>query len=237
MFIVIDGADQSAYTVPHFRYNVKDTCSHRITWLIIGFVNHGREDYLHLCTTTDGHGTGPNHIMECEHQIPNDKAREGSLPKCLFIHFYNCRRGDRNRYTLSISSCLPGNWYIRSWKSAFFWLDIHIVMSISRLVPLESNWNIKTLWKRLNFMSHCLSVTIITLWYVVWTKLPNSPAYTSRLTASTPSICSLNISVLPVYKNIKWKERRDDCEFVSSGCEVKCTVHNHWKSLLSQHED
>lgn len=92
MSIVIDCSDQSAYTLPHFVYKVKDTRGKGIKVHLKGLLHHGVENHLHLYTMTADQVTGSNQIMECVHRFINDTARDQPLPKCLFIQLDSCCR-------------------------------------------------------------------------------------------------------------------------------------------------
>lgn len=99
--VVIDGADQSAFALPHFVHKVKDSRGHGIRVHLIGLLQHEKENRLHLFTMTDEHETGSNHMIEACHRFINDKARDGKLPSTFFVQLDNSRRENKNKYSLS----------------------------------------------------------------------------------------------------------------------------------------
>ena len=80
MSIVVDGADQSAYSLPHFTFSVKEQRGLGMKVHLIGLIQHSRKNTLHLYTMTDEHRKGSNHIVEVVHRFFNVKSIEGPLP-------------------------------------------------------------------------------------------------------------------------------------------------------------
>lgn len=103
---VIDGADQSAYTLPHFVTKTKDSRGNGLKVHLIGVLQHLSINKLSLYTMTENHKTGANHIVECVHRFINDAAREGEIPRTVFLQLDNCIRENKNHYLLSYLEAL-----------------------------------------------------------------------------------------------------------------------------------
>lgn len=106
MSIVIDGADQTAFTLPHFAVSVKDTRGHGMKVHMIGLLHHGIINQLNLFLMTDEHETVSNHIIEVLHRFINEKAGTGTLPTKLTVQLDNCVRENKNQFLLSYVDCL-----------------------------------------------------------------------------------------------------------------------------------
>lgn len=104
--IVVDGADQSAYSLPHFIFDVKDQRGLGIKVHLIGLLHHAQQSILQLYTMTDEHKKGSNHIIEVIHRFVNEKAKAGPLPKKLFIQLDNCSRENKNKFVMSYFDAL-----------------------------------------------------------------------------------------------------------------------------------
>lgn len=100
MSIAIDGADQSAFGLPHFVTITKDTKGHSLKVKLIGVLEHGMEKRVALYTMTEDHETGANHVIECIHRYLNIRNANHGLPKVLCVQMDNCTRENKNRYTL-----------------------------------------------------------------------------------------------------------------------------------------
>lgn len=103
---IIDGADQSAFTLPHFVTKIKDSRGHGLKVHLIGVLQHCSINKLTLFTMTDDHQSGANHIIECIHRFINDRARDQPLPRRLFIQGDNCVRENKNQYLFSFLEAL-----------------------------------------------------------------------------------------------------------------------------------
>ena len=98
--VVIDGADQSEFGLPHFTINTKDTRGESLKVKLIGLLDHGTDRALSLFTLTAQFETGANHLIESLHRWLDRKAEGNPLPKTIFIQMDNCTRENKNRYTL-----------------------------------------------------------------------------------------------------------------------------------------
>ena len=99
--IIVDGADQSAYGLPHFTTKPKSQRGHSMKVKLIGLLEHRVLNRLTLFTMTEEHSTGANHVVEVIHRFLNKKREDGSLPPKLFVQLDNCSRENKNRYLLS----------------------------------------------------------------------------------------------------------------------------------------
>ena len=104
--IVVDGADQSAYTLPHFIFDIKGVNGVGIKVHLIGLLEHAFRSGLQLYTMTDEHQKGSNHIIEVIHRFIDRKAAKGPLPKKLFVQMDNCTRENKNRFVMSYFDAL-----------------------------------------------------------------------------------------------------------------------------------
>ena len=105
--IIIDGASQSCFELPHWPYETKGTQrGHKIRVHVTGILEHACPNKLMLLTITEEHKTGSNHVIEALHRWLCRKAMEGKLPDVLFIQVDNCSRENKNRYFMSYVECL-----------------------------------------------------------------------------------------------------------------------------------
>ena len=101
MSIVMDGADQSAFGIPHCVTMTKDTKGHSIKVKLIGILEHGPENNASLYTMTENFETGANHLIECLHRYLNERNSRAGLPNTLTIQLDNCTRENKNRYMMA----------------------------------------------------------------------------------------------------------------------------------------
>ena len=99
--LIIDGADQKAFGLPHFITATKEQKGNAMKLKLIGLLHHDIQNFLHVFTMTEEHETGANHIIECIHRFLNFRALKGPLPRTLFVQVDNCHRENKNRYLLS----------------------------------------------------------------------------------------------------------------------------------------
>lgn len=101
MSIVIDGAHQKAFTLPHLSVSVKQIRRHGLKVQLIGLLHHGIVDQLNLHLMTDEHENDSNHIVDVFHRFINEKNSQESLPKILFLQLENCVWENKNELFLS----------------------------------------------------------------------------------------------------------------------------------------
>ena len=104
--IVVDGADQSAFALPHFMVSVKDQRGLGLKVHLIGLLQHAHQSVLELYTMTDEHKKGSNHIVEVIHRFINGKSKDRPLPRKLFIQLDNCSRENKNKFVMSYLDAL-----------------------------------------------------------------------------------------------------------------------------------
>lgn len=99
--IIIDGADESAFGLPHMTTKTKSQRGYTMKVKVVGLLEHRIENKITLFTMTEEHATGANHIVEVIHRMINSKRREGPLPRKFYVQLDNCCRENKNRYLLS----------------------------------------------------------------------------------------------------------------------------------------
>ncbi len=98
--IIIDGADQAAYGLPHFIYGTKNLRGDAMKVRLIGIKEHLASPNVLLFLMTEEHETGANHIVEALHRFLTGKAQTGALPPTLHVQADNCTRENKNRYIM-----------------------------------------------------------------------------------------------------------------------------------------
>ena len=99
--IIIDGANQEAFSLPHFSFKMKaESTGYSIKMGLIGLLEHlpGQVRELSLFTMAEDMETGSNHIIEVFHRWLQKKAAKGPLPPCLLIQLDNCSRENKNKF-------------------------------------------------------------------------------------------------------------------------------------------
>lgn len=104
--IIVDGADQSAFGLPHFTTVTKDTRGHSLKVKLIGVLEHARPKKLRLLTLTEEHETGANHVIEAVHRFLTDTSRVSDLPRVFYVQVDNCTRENKNRFFMAFIECL-----------------------------------------------------------------------------------------------------------------------------------
>jgi len=99
--VIIDGADQTSFGLPHFTTHTKSQRGHALKVKLVGILEHGTENKLRLLTMTEDQKTGANHIVEALHRFLMDRSVSSQVPSQLFIQVDNCTRENKNRYFLS----------------------------------------------------------------------------------------------------------------------------------------
>ena len=93
--VIIDGADESAFGLPHFTTNTKSQRGHGMKVKVVGLLEHLIQNRLSLFTMTEEHETGSNHIIESLHRFLVRKRSEGAQPPKPFIQLDNCSRENK----------------------------------------------------------------------------------------------------------------------------------------------
>ncbi len=107
--LIIDGADQSAFGLPHFTSTPKSQRGHALKVKLVGLLEHRLSNKLTLLTMTQEHQTGANHVIEVLHRFLSRKRREGNLPRKLFVQLDNCSRENKNKYVMAYLELLVAN--------------------------------------------------------------------------------------------------------------------------------
>ena len=104
--LIIDGADQSAFGLPHFSQATKSEKGHSIKVRLIGTLVHGPHKRLFLHTMTQEYETGGNHVIEALHRVLQSLSQEKPLQPVLYAQLDKRTREKKNRYVLSYLECL-----------------------------------------------------------------------------------------------------------------------------------
>ena len=99
--IILDGADQSAFGLPHFVTETKSVRGHSMKVRLVGILEHCRINCLRLYTMTEEYKTGANHIIESIHRFLIAKLLVGDIAPTFYVQVDNCSRENKNRYAMS----------------------------------------------------------------------------------------------------------------------------------------
>ena len=99
--IVIDGADQIAFRLPHFTTLTKTAIGHSLKVKQVGLLKHQNPNELRLYTMTEEHQSGENRIVETIHRILVDSSNENKLAPTFFTKLGYCSRDKKNRFFMS----------------------------------------------------------------------------------------------------------------------------------------
>ena len=108
--VIVDGADQSEFGLPHFNSSAKSSTGHAMKMSVVGVLEHraGKTKHLWLFTMTEDFETGSNHVIEAIHRWLQCKTEEcnGQLPATLFVQVDNCSRENKNKYFMAFMEML-----------------------------------------------------------------------------------------------------------------------------------
>ncbi len=225
--VVIDGADQSAYSLPHFVTKVKDVRGQGLKVHLIGVLQHLSMNRLRLFTMTEDHQTGANHIVECVHRFVNDVAREGPLPRTLFLQLDNCVRENKNQYLLSYLDALI-QWSVFDCIEVGFLPIGHTHCDVDQAFSSTS--------QRLRYHD---AVTLSDLQHEV------SLCYNEKTTVSSlkqvanwsglcdQTRCNNNINLITQYRYFRFTQCKENSKngCVSSVCHVRSSCTEDWRAL------
>jgi len=104
--IIIDGADQAAFALPHFLCKDKTSASAlKIPVHLMGALVHGRAAYAFTYLNNIKHGT--NLVLECLNDIFMDlMAEHGELPLVLCLQLDNTAKQNKNQFLIGFAACL-----------------------------------------------------------------------------------------------------------------------------------
>ncbi len=108
--VIIDGADQAAYSMPHFAMLDKDTAqAMRIRNHLFGAIVHGRALYGFSYLDNCKHGT--NLTIEALHRVLIKEWLRGGkepLPRVLFLQLDNCSKQNKSQFLIAYLGLLVG---------------------------------------------------------------------------------------------------------------------------------
>ena len=106
MSIIADGADQSAYGLPHFIEIDKFSSSRRkIPVYLMGVLVHGFRAYGFTYLKNVKHGT--NIVIECLHYVFMDYYKHRKyIPAIIYLQLDNTWKQNKNKYMLGYLACL-----------------------------------------------------------------------------------------------------------------------------------
>ena len=105
--LIIDGADQSAYSLPYFVEKSKNLSSKpKMKHKLHGVIAHGIGSWLYAVPMNAGNGC--NLTIETLHRVLSDikNARKGQLPQTLYLQLDNCTGQNKNNYLMAYLSLL-----------------------------------------------------------------------------------------------------------------------------------
>ena len=107
--LIIDGAGQCKFGVPHFVEQSKSDKGHKIKVKLVAGLEHLQNDRkrLNVFAMTEEFATGADHIIETLHRILQGRKEEvRKLPPIFFLQLDNCTRENKNRYLLAYCELL-----------------------------------------------------------------------------------------------------------------------------------
>ena len=105
--LIIDGADQKVYQIPHFNYKTK--LNQNFPHLLAnGVLDHTGKAFIFTAFKNISHDS--NFTIEClQRTLENIEAQSGNnfkFPPKLFLQMDNCWRENKNRYVMGYLSLL-----------------------------------------------------------------------------------------------------------------------------------
>lgn len=163
--------------------------------------------------------------------ILNDKSQEGPLPKCLFFQLGNIRRENKNRYTLSVLELLVRLSVFEDVTVSFlpvWYTHCDICQSFSATSNGLRHQDAVMMTYLHDHLSQCCNIH---------TLLSNLKEVANFSSLYDKTDCMNTINLLTKYPFFRFtrtqKERSgsDECDFISSGCELKCTAQETTNTL------
>jgi hypothetical protein len=104
--LIIDGADQSAYGLPHFIEIDKTSANQmKMPVYLMGVLVHGYRTFGFTYLKNIKHGT--NIVIECMHHVLNDYlTQRGRIPPVIYLQLDNTWKQNKNKYMLGFMACL-----------------------------------------------------------------------------------------------------------------------------------
>lgn len=226
--LVIDGADQSAFTLPHFAVKTKEQRGVGIKIHLIGVLQHRSLNRLSLYTMTDEHQTGSNHVVEAMHRCINDLSKEGPLPKNLHLQLDNCSRENKNRFLFSYLQALVSWGVFRSIEAAFLPVG-HTHCDVDQAFSCTSTRLKLNDAITMEDMNHQLRQC-----YNGITSVTSMKEVANWSGLCQEAKCCNSISQISQYRYFKFmltNEKDSNCQSPHVECTVKRTVDDQWKVL------
>ena len=105
--LILDGADQSSFGLPHFFQRTKETSGMKVPMKLYGVLSHGRGAYAF--TVPPQAPTGSNLTIEILYRVMKDvKQTERQLPRTLFLQLDNTTGQNKNNYVMAFLALLVG---------------------------------------------------------------------------------------------------------------------------------
>lgn len=225
--IIIDGADQTAFSIPHFTTSTKDQRGHGLKVHLIGLLKHGATNQLHLYTMTENHETGSNHIVEVVHRFLNKQGQEGPLPRKLFVQVDNCVRENKNKYFLGYLEWLVRRQVFESIEVGFLPVGhthSDVDQAFSTTAERLRHYDAITIYDMEDQLSTCYnSQTIVTSLKEVanWSGLCEQEK------------CCQKIKHITMWRYFRFTSKKisDEDREVLSICQVRGSVDDQWRDL------
>ena len=226
--LIVDGADQSGYGLPHFTVCTKATVGHSLKVRLIGVLEHGVRKHLSLYTLTAEFETGANHIIEAIHRTLTKKAMGSSLQGTLYLQVDNCTRENKNTFLFCYLECLVA-WGVFEEVHASFLPIGHTHADIDQAFSCTS--------RRLRSHNAVTMEDLVEQLRVSYTPEPS----VSRMlhVANFSGLCRSENSVGKVHAFSKFRyfrfHRSQDTgksyDFYRTACDVKIFCEDNWKPL------
>ncbi len=229
--VIVDGADQSSYGLPHFTTKTKSTKGESLKVHLIGALEHNVENILHLFTMTQEHQTGSNHIVETVHRFINDRRKRGPLPPNLFIQVDICTRENKNQYFMAYMEYLVASSVFQSVEVGFLPIG-HTHEDIDQSFSQTSGQ-----------LSRTNAITLSDLHSVV-SVVNHGRTRVSHMKriANWKDLCDLErcirrIQNISQYRYFKFSRSFSEQDtpggpIVSTRCHVKLNCYNEWRELF-----
>lgn len=228
--VVIDGADQKAYSLPHFITSVKDQRGHGLKIHLIGVLQHLSPNQLRLFTMSDEHETGSNHVVEVLHRLINELASMGKMPKTLFIQLDNCVRENKNHFFLAYVDSLI-HWKILDHVEVSFLPVGHTHSDVDQAFSSTSD-----------MLRHNDAITISDI-HDLLSKCYNSHTRVTSLSSviNWSGLCELQgciqkIDAITQLRYFRFTGTQDSSGSHSSLCHVRGSVDEEWRAPKFKHE-
>ena len=224
--IVIDGADQAAFGLPHFVYDTKDTVGHKLKVKLVGLKEHGHIPKICLYLMTEEFATGTNHVVETIHRWLNEKSKHGPLPPTLYIQLDNSGRENKNRYQIAYLECLVAWGVFKNIEVSFLPVG-HTHEDIDQVFSRTSEHLRRNNARTMSEMAACLRNSYT----------PRPSVYELDAIINWSGLCDQSKCLYPTAALDKFSQKRyykinEDAKNISgTSVMVKQTLSNEWGPL------